>query len=56
MTKIWRKKEWEFENFCRMLYDENCSERWEYGQVPYDSFKEYYNKHKSWLKEQYKLS
>jgi hypothetical protein len=56
MTKIWRKEEWDFENYCRLLYDENCEERWEAGQTPYPSFKEYYNKHKSWLKNQYKSS
>ncbi len=45
----------EFKNWCRLMYDENCQERWSHGQHPYKSFKTYYTKHLNWLEEQYKI-
>ena len=44
----------EFKSWCRLMYDENCQERWQHGQNPYKNFDTYYTKHLKWLKEQYK--
>jgi len=42
-----------FMDFCRWLYDENCWERWEHGQKPYERFEVYYSSHTKWLRQQY---
>jgi hypothetical protein len=44
----------EFKNWCRLMYDENCQERWRHGQNPYKNFNTYYTKHLEWLETQYK--
>ena len=42
-----------FMDFCRWLYDENCYERWQHGQKPYERFRVYYSKHTNWLRKEY---
>ena len=43
----------EFMNWCRLMFDENCQERWSCGQQPYKDFKTYYTKNLKWLKTKY---
>ena len=43
----------EFLAFVRMMYDENCAERWEAGQTPYKNEWEYLTKNARWLEKQY---
>jgi len=43
----------EFKNWCRLMFDENCSERWACGQQPYKDFKTYYTKNLNWLTDKY---
>lgn len=43
----------EFTSWCRLMFDENCSERWSHGQNPYKDFETYYTKNLDWLKKQY---
>ena len=35
------------------LYDSNCHERLECGQIPFETFEDYYNKYTGWLKNKY---
>ena len=35
--------------WCRYMYDENCKERWEHGQKPYNQFEIYYTRNFKWL-------
>ena len=44
----------EFKNWCRLMYDENCQERWSHGQDPYKNFDTYYTKNLNWLESQFK--
>ena len=43
----------EFLAFVRVMYDENCAERWEAGQTPYKNEGEYLTKNVEWLEKQY---
>ena len=43
----------EFLAFVRMMYDENCAERWEAGQSLYKNEWEYLTKNAIWLEKQY---
>jgi hypothetical protein len=43
----------EFLNWSRMMFEENCIERWDNGQKPYSSFEVYYDKHYDWLREKF---
>ena len=47
-------KETEFQKYCRVMYDDNCIERWEHGDKPYETFTIYYTTHSTWLKQQFK--
>ena len=42
-----------FIDYCRWLYDENCTERSEHGQKPYKHFEVYYSAHTRWLRKKY---
>lgn len=43
----------EFLAFVRMMYDENCAERWEAGQSLYKNEWEYLTKNATWLEKEY---
>ena len=43
----------ELKNWARMMYDENCLERWNHGQKPYASFEVYYDTHYDWLRKEF---
>ena len=44
----------DFVRFCRHLYVENCSERFDHGQEPYKNFDIYFTKNKRWLQDKFK--
>ena len=44
----------EFLNWARIMYDENCKERWDHGQQPYATFEDYYEKNFNWLRDEFK--
>jgi len=39
----------EFKRYCRLMYDENCRERWEVGEPPYKTIEDYVNKTEQFL-------
>jgi len=47
-----------FSEYCKLMYDENCRERWVHNQVPYANVSEYVNfgSNRKFLKDKFKES
>jgi hypothetical protein len=43
-----------FMQFCRLMYDENCRERWSHGQEPYPDATFYIEKNLNFLMDKYR--
>ena len=45
----------QFIKFVRLMYDENCAERWESGMKPFSNEWEYMTTHLAWLEKEFYL-
>ena len=43
----------DFMCYCRVMFEDNRKERWEFGQKPYNSFGHYYKTNSTWLSKKF---
>ena len=48
------KENAEFKNYCQLMYNENCLERIQSGQVPYPSLESYITKNYDFIVSKFK--
>ena len=46
-------KEREFRRYCRLMYTENCRERFDVGEAPYSSIEGYITKNEQFLRAKF---
>ena len=48
------KESAEFKQYCRMMYNENCLERIDFGQTPYKNLNTYLTKNYNFIVDRFK--
>ena len=48
------KENADFEQYCQIMYNENCIERLECGQIPYKTFEDYLTKNYNFIVDRFK--